>query len=49
MKEIKDTLAYWKENKEEFDVKLVAREETGCCVSLPTEGGTSGSDGPCNE
>lgn len=47
MEEIKNTLGYWEDNKEEFDPKLVAREETGCCVY--DANGTKSEDGPCNQ
>lgn len=48
MEDIKTTLAYWQDNKEEFDVKLVAREETGCCDPM-SPGGTGGGAAPCEE
>lgn len=46
MEDIKTTLAYWQDNKEEFDVKLVAREETGCCA---TNSGMADDGAPCAE
>jgi len=57
MEEIKNTLEHWSSKKEDFNPKLVAREETGCCFSNPIPGedtpaggsmdGMSG--GPCTE
>ncbi len=47
MNEIKKTLAYWNDNSENFDAKLVAREETGCCESA--SGGMQDGTPPCEE
>jgi len=53
MEDIKKTLAHWNTKKEDFDPKLVAREETGCCESeYAIEGGDNMAGmegGPCSE
>ena len=47
MEDIKNTLAHWKDNSERFDLKLVAREETGCCQEA--SGGSANDGTPCGE
>jgi len=59
MEQIKTILAKWSSKKEDFNPKLVAREETGCCESeydpkgnvySAADGSMEGmSDGPCAE
>ena len=49
MESIKNTLSYWQDNKEGFDSKLVAREETGCCEVNSGMGGTADGSAPCEE
>ena len=48
MEDIKKTLAHWKDNSEGFDLKLVAREETGCCQETSGGGMATGTP-PCEE
>lgn len=49
MEDIRSVLAYRLQNKEDFDPKLVAREETGCCHSPQTyETSADNDDAPCN-
>ena len=49
LEDIKKTLAHWKDNSEGFDLKLVAREETGCCDAQSSSGMAGEGETPCAE